>query len=278
MKDALDQQELPEPHAAFLRGALAHLPADPRLVGLAVGGSFLSRALDEYSDLDLVLVCEPASFAEVLQARMQIAGALGPLLAGFTGEHVGEPRLLICLYGPPLLHVDLKFVSLPDVAVRVEDPAILWEREGRLSAALQNGAAVFPSPDLQWIEDRFWVWVHYGATKIGRGELFEAHDFLAFLRGQVLGPLALLAAGGRPSGVRKLEVVAPEFALALQRTLTAYDQQAAAAALQAAVALYQQLRAQLADETLRLRGAAEGAALEYLNALQARLGALAQSR
>jgi hypothetical protein len=31
------------------------------------------------------------------------------LLVGFTGEHVGEPRVLICLYGPPVLHVDLKF-------------------------------------------------------------------------------------------------------------------------------------------------------------------------
>ncbi|MER7057532.1 MULTISPECIES: hypothetical protein [unclassified Streptomyces] len=34
-------------------------------------------------------------------------------------------------------------------------------------------------PDLQWIEDRFWIWVHYGATKLGRGELFEVNGFLA---------------------------------------------------------------------------------------------------
>ena len=42
--------------------------------------------------------------------RRTIAESCGGLLAAFTGEHVGEPRLLICLYGPPLAHVNLKFV------------------------------------------------------------------------------------------------------------------------------------------------------------------------
>ena len=36
------------------------------------------------------------------------------------------------------------------------------------------------------------MWVHYAAAKVARGELFEALDFMAFLRGQVLGPLALM--------------------------------------------------------------------------------------
>ncbi len=61
----------PEPHASFLRSAVARLREDPRVVGIGAGGSYLF------------------------------------------------------LYGSPLLHVDLKFVSLPDVAKRVEDPAVL---------------------------------------------------------------------------------------------------------------------------------------------------------
>lgn len=50
----------------------------------------------------------------------ELAGTLGHLLHAFTGEHVGEPRLLICLYGPELLHVDLKFVTLEMLTQRVE--------------------------------------------------------------------------------------------------------------------------------------------------------------
>jgi hypothetical protein len=41
----------------------------------------------------------------------QNASRLGELLPSFTGEHVGEPRLLICLYNNPLLHAELKFVT-----------------------------------------------------------------------------------------------------------------------------------------------------------------------
>jgi hypothetical protein len=56
-------------------------------------------------------------------------GGSAVLLAAFSGEHVGEPRLLIALYGPPLLHVDIKVVALRDLADRVEDAHVLWDRE-----------------------------------------------------------------------------------------------------------------------------------------------------
>jgi predicted nucleotidyltransferase len=253
---------LPAPHAAFLRHALARLGEDERIVGVAAGGSYVSGTLDEWSDLDLVLAVEPSAYAGVSRERAKIAASLGHLLAFFTGEHVGEPRVLICLYGPPLLHVDLKFVSLDDVARRVEDPSILWERDRRLSGALALAEAEFPAPDLQWIEDRFWVWVHYGVTKIGRGELFEAQDMLALLRGQVLGPLALQEAGARPTGVRKLEQLAPERARAMEATVAGYDRAACARALQAAAQVYRDLRGARRDIVLRRE--AETAAMAYL--------------
>jgi hypothetical protein len=262
--------DLPEVHAAFLATALERLQADARLLGVAAGGSVLTRSADEYSDLDLVIAVEPASFQAVLEEGQRIAADLGPLLAAFTGEHVAEPRLLICLYGPPLLHVDLKFVALPDLAERVEDPLVLWERDGRVSAALSRGTAAYPQPDLQWIEDRFWTWVHYTTVKIGRGELFEALDALAFLRNGVLGPLALQAKGARPQGLRRIEFLAPDFAAEMRRTIGGYDARLCAEALQAAADLYRRLRTQLAPAGLAVRAAAEEAALEHLAEVTAR--------
>ncbi len=260
---------LPPPHRTFLDNALHQLPADPRLIGLAVGGSYLDDALDEFSDLDFVVGVEPAAFDEVMVARLKIARGLGPLLAGFSGEHVGEPRVLICLYGPPLLHVDLKFVSEPDLAERVEDPQVLWERDGRMTAALERGEARFPQPDPQWIEDRFWVWVHYGAAKIGRGELFEALGFLAFLRERVLGPLALASRGEQPTGVRKLERLLPDLQPAFEATVAAYSAHSAAAALGAASDFYLELREDLDVER---HEAAEREALAYLEEIAGRAG------
>jgi hypothetical protein len=261
---------VPEPHASFLQAALARLREDPRLVGVAAGGSYLTRTMDEFSDVDLVVAVEPSAYVQVMAERRSIAASLGPLLSAFTGEHVGEPRVLICLYGPPLLHVDLKFVALADAAQRVEDPAVLWERDGRLTAALGSGEARYPTRGLQWIEDRFWIWIHYGAGKIGRGELFEAHDMLAFLRAQVLGPLMLQTVSARPMGVRRVEKAAPGWAREMEATVAAYEPRSTAVALREAAQMYRALRGAAATPDLVVRKEAEAAAMAYLDGILAR--------
>jgi hypothetical protein len=225
--------------------------------------------MDEFSDLDLVVAAEPAAFSSVLADRQRLAAAIGPLLVGFTGEHVGEPRLLICLYGPPPLHVDLKFISVTDAATRVDEPVVLWERGAVLSDALRGGVARFPEPQAQWIEDRFWVWVHYAATKVGRGEWFEAYEFLSFLRVNVLSPLGLLRRGQRPAGVRRVEQVAPELARELRRTVATLERDSLLRALSAAVELYRQLR-EADSQPVQRRDAAEAVAVAYLEEVAAR--------
>jgi hypothetical protein len=257
---------------ALLRELVAGIRRTPGIVGLAAGGSFRSDRMDEYSDLDLVVVVETSASNEIRGHRQALAAALGPLLASFTGEHVGEPRLLVCLYGPPLVHVDLKFVTPDELAIRVEDPTVLWDRDGRVRSALAAGTAAYSAPDPQWIEDRFWIWVHYAASKIGRGELFEALDSTAFLRGQVLGPLALKEASAQPTGVRHVERDAPARARQMQETVARYDARDLVSSLRAAVALYRELRDRAGFEALQRRSEAEAAALDYLDAVARRLG------
>jgi len=261
---------MPEVHRQFLRRLVEGLRVDARFVGVAAGGSLLANSMDEFSDLDLVIAVEPERYANVMAERVQIAASLGQLLTAFTGEHVGEPRLLICLYDAPLLHVDLKFVSLNDVAERVEDPAVLWERAGRFERALAASKPEYPAPNLQWIEDRFWTWVHYGATKIGRGELFEAIGLLSFLRESVLGPLGLRRAGGRPAGVRRIEFIAPDFARELRQTVATYDVVDCLRALRVSVELYRSLRPNTTE--VEHRRTAERAAMDYVSGMEIRCG------
>lgn len=266
---------LPNRHRAFLKRALETVPGVEGIVGLAAGGSFIAGEMDEFSDLDLVLAVEPGAWPEILERQQAIAAELdSSFLAGFTGEHVGEPRLLVCLYGPPLLHVDLKFVSLDDVHERIEDPVILWEVEGCLSAAFARTEARYPSADPGWIEERFWIWAHYVADKIERGEIFEALDGLTFMRAVALAPLAFLGAGLEATGVRRIEDRLPAFATDLERTVTGVDAAACAAALEAAIALYTELR-----EAAGTRSAVEMSQVErevraYVAELPARLRAL----
>jgi len=250
----------------FLDDLRAAVEADPRIVGLLLAGSTATGEMDEFSDVDTVIVSTDESHSELLADAQEFAASLGPLVAAFTGEHVGEPRLLIALYGPPLLHVDLKFVGLSDLAPRAEDGVVAWEREGLVGAALEGSAAVWPMPDPQWIEDRFWVWVHYSAAKIGRGELFECLDALGMIRGLVLGPLLAVRAGARPQGARRLERLAPEEVPALAATVGDHSAEGCAGALRAAIELYRELR----DPAIERREAAEEASVAYLDGVASR--------
>jgi hypothetical protein len=255
----------------MVEAAIAAARADPRIVGLMVGGSAVTGTMDEFSDLDFVVVCRDEHQPELLKEAPAFAAGLGPLLACFTGEHVGEPRLLIALYGPPPLHVDLKFVADRDLDDRVEDGLVLWQRDGAVEAALRRAEAVWPRPpDPQWIEDRFWVWVHYGAAKVGRGELFECLDVLAAFRGMVFGPLIALGRGQRAAGVRRLERLAPDLVPALAATVGDHTAEGCLAALRASVDLYRRLRGDASG--LVRRADAEAASLDYLAEIQARVG------
>jgi hypothetical protein len=262
--------KLPEGHARFLDAVLKQVQRDDRFVGLAAGGSLLSSEVDEFSDLDLVPVVDPEHHTSVMAQRLDITASWGRQLAAFTGEHVGEPRLVICLYEDPLLHVDFKFLTPPELGTRIEDPLVLWERTTDLTDAIGRTESHHPMPDLRWIEDRFWVWVHYAATKLGRGELFEVLDFLSFLRSQVLGPLALVSAGHLPRGVRRLETYVPAFAESLQATVATYDVKECGEAVRNCVRLYRELRDRLAPAEFMRRTAAEQASVAYLEEVSPR--------
>ena len=58
----------PALHAAFLSHAVPQLAADTRLVGVAVGGSYLDGSMDEWSDLDLVIAVTDSTIRAVRAA------------------------------------------------------------------------------------------------------------------------------------------------------------------------------------------------------------------
>ncbi len=242
---------LPKIHQTMLEQVQNKVAADQRFLALLAGGSYLHGGFDAHSDLDLVIVVNGSDYDAVMKTRKEFAASIGSLLAAFTGEHVGEPRLLICLYGPDLsgpadptalLHVDLKFVTLHGLGDMVETPAIVWSRDTRAETAIAQANVRWPNMPPGWFEDRFWIWVHYGATKLARGELYEAMGMLGFLREQVLGPL-VHARGGRPQrGIRRVEEASPEWAVRLRATVPDHSADAVLASLKAAIAIYRELR------------------------------------
>ena len=244
------------------------LSKDSNVIGVAVAGSWLSNELDEFSDLDLIIVTkEPVGGNKTLM--MAYAGRFNGFLSGFTGEHVGEPRLLICLYDDPLLHVDLKFLQLTEFASRIETPVILLDTDDQLKNVCIASKARFPYPDYQWIEDRFWTWIHYALLKIGRGEYMEAFDFFSFLRMTVLGPLLHIKNGKKPKGVRRVETqLTKEDLETLKLTIPSYEKASLLDSLQQAVDLYQSLRQTLFKNDITLHLHTEESVMRYFNEIK----------
>jgi predicted nucleotidyltransferase len=253
----------------FARNAAAVLADEKGVIGLTVGGSWLTAELDEFSDVDLTLITSEKISGDK-QAMLDYAGKLGKFLSGFTGEHVGESRVLICLYDDPLLHVDLKFLTIEEFAVRIEDPVVLLDKTGQLARVLHETQAQFPYPDYQWIEDRFWIWVHYALLKTGRGEYLEALDFFGFIRMVVLGPLLHIRNNNLPRGVRKAETMLAADDLArLKATIPSYDKQSLLDSLHASVMLYRTLRDALYSSAVNRQHLTEQRVMEYFDHLKA---------
>lgn len=236
----------------FAEQIVERIKSNSDILGLAVGGSWIANQLDEYSDLDLVLVTK-TKLSNDKRKMIDIASEFGNLLNAFTGEHVGEPRVLICLYDNPFLHVDIKFVTTEEFKERVEDPEILWEKENMLTEILNTTNSAWPNLDFQWIEDRFWTWIHYATLKIGRGEYFEALDFLSFLRVNVIAPFLQLKNGQLPRGLRKVELNLCSADLEkLKATVPKYEINSIISALEKMIELYQELRSGLYPDSIEL--------------------------
>ncbi|MGH6862281.1 MAG: hypothetical protein ACRECY_18705 [Phyllobacterium sp.] len=234
---------LPSRHASYLDTIIRKLSSDRRFVALLAGGSLVHGEFDDYSDLDLIPVVQADDYDCVLSERHSIAAGVDTLLAAFTGEHVGEPRLLICLYGPELLHVDLKFVIPSALNHMVEHPKILWARDPEAMEKLLDQARVaWPELSPGWFEARAWIWLHYGATKLQRGELYEAMGMVAFFREKVLGPMLHRRAGKPQRGLRKIERQDISAMAALEPTVAVHTGSSVRDALKACAGLYLDLR------------------------------------
>lgn len=251
----------------FAKNVVDILKDDQTIIGLAGAGSWITNEIDKWSDLDLVVITRDNLNADKSK-MIAYAERFGNLLSAFTGEHVGEKRLLICLYDDPLLHVDIKFVMLDEFHDRIENPVILLDRDNQLKNVIDNTNPEFPKPDFQWIEDRFWTWIHYGLLKIGRGEYFEALDFMGFLRMVVFGPLLHIKNNNLPRGVRKVETsLVPLDFESLQGTLCANNKESLLRSVENAINLYSNLRTDLFKDNIS-HNKAESAVISYFQNLK----------
>ena len=136
----------------------------------------------------------------------------------------------------------MKFLVRADLDQLVERPLVLWARNpAAIELTLDKAEIVWPDRSPDWFEDRAWIWLHYGATKLQRGELFEAMGMIAFFREQVLGPMLNRRQRRPQRGVRNIEQIGREIDK-LRGVVADHSKGAVTFALQNAVHLYLELR------------------------------------
>jgi hypothetical protein len=240
---------------------------EPDVVGMAIAGSFVDGTPDAYSDLDLRMVLANGSLQRVFPRREELARACGTLVAAFTGEHVGEPHLLVTLY-EDLVHVDYLFAELADAPDKNQGRRVLvlWQRDDEVANALSRPPVADPPGDLTDMEARMWTWTWYIQSKILRGELWEAVSALNFVRDVVLFRLLAMTRDVRFRGARFTEGLVGEHAGSMERTLGTLDRESLLEALRTAVRLY----LDLADPLLARHGVepARAARTTVLQALE----------
>ncbi|MCB9207844.1 MAG: aminoglycoside 6-adenylyltransferase [Ignavibacteriales bacterium] len=258
-------------HKEFVETVIEKIKQDENALGLAIGGSWITNDIDEFSDIDFVLVTKN-KIAPDKEKMIKFVEQFGNLLNAFTGEHVGEKRLLVCLFDNPLLHVDVKFITTDEFHERVENPIVVWERENILTEIINNSEPKFPYPDFQWIEDRFWIWVHYVSTKLGRGELFEMLDGLNFLNTNVIAPLLQIKNGNLPKGFRRFEkLICANDLLRMKNALPSYDRNSLIKSFEEIISFYKDLRNELFTNHIKFQTRTEKRSLEYFEQIKKRI-------
>jgi hypothetical protein len=156
-------------------------------------------------------------------------------------------------------------LTLPEFYSRIENPVVLFERNNQLTDIINTTKAEWPQPDLQWIEDRIWTWVHYVAGKAARGEYFECLDGLGYIRARVLAPLLQLKSKTLPRGLRKVETkLNPPDLENLKITTAQYNKASILKALDNTVSVYRSLRRKLFPPEIELQARAEKRSMDFL--------------
>jgi hypothetical protein len=254
----------------FLDRAVSIAEKDSRFIGLALHQE--SDHEHEFTDLEFVFVCAPISFGDCAADLKGVAEALGPLLLSYEQEKTDAERELSCLYDEPLRRIDLRLLPT-DGAAMLRHPRVLWERDGTLSAELAKYRDVAPVIDLQWMEDRFWLWLHSAAMALKEGAIFEALHQMSCLRTRILAPMLLKKQAQPADALKGLEQAGGDELSSLRATVPLYDARSCEISLREAAKLYVGLRETLAPEELVRHRRAEMAVMRHLHTVSDRLSA-----
>ncbi len=62
---------VPSIHSNFINNSIEILKDDSRILGIAIGGSYVSGEMDEFSDIDFVIAVDTNDFKSVMEDSLK---------------------------------------------------------------------------------------------------------------------------------------------------------------------------------------------------------------
>jgi predicted nucleotidyltransferase len=239
-------------HRALLERAVDCFSDDDRIAGIILGGSLAYGTADFYSDVDLYIIARGESFDTVFDEREAATLAIGYPLFRFAVDPIpgGSRDYIVTRLGP--VKLDLMYYRESEMlpAPKWAGCRVLKDMSGLMDDVLARSRDITPSapaPEvLLKLDQRFWTLCWYVFGKIMRGELWEALDGIHTMRSDAILPMLDWMAGRPHEGYRRLErKLDPEITTRLASTLAPLEAGLLYDALQAAMALFRDLRGPL---------------------------------
>lgn len=168
-------------HQSLLERAAKVLIEDPRVRGIYVGGS---QSADEFSDVDLSILCENEEDRESLKKdRLKIAQEVGKLKAESMSVF---PYVYVTFYEEEEVKVDYSFTVVPpELRPDKVNVTIIYDPDGHLEKMVESCKKLKWELELDYLAHKikhFHIGISYTVLKFLRGEFWDGVDCIDFYR------------------------------------------------------------------------------------------------
>ena len=189
-------------HQSLIDKAVEVLKEDSRVKGIYISGS---RKADEFSDIDLGILCSKENFDSLKKDGFKIAKKIGEIKAESMAV---IPDVYVVFYNPDEIKVDFCWEIIPK-EIRPDHAYItnLYDPDGIIAEMMEKAWNMdwdINEKELGHFIKHFHIGISYTVLKLARGEMWDAYDCVDFYRKRLVKFEDMLAQR-KPENYRRLE-------------------------------------------------------------------------
>ena len=179
---------------ATLDRALDALEADERITGVIIVGSGAVGFDDDYSDIDLCIVCPDDATQAIYEDWGERFEKLLPVI-GCSPVTYGPHSHLYALLLDGFLEFDAGFIGIGSLAAKRERWKVAFDRSGKIGEIMARSWESGPNLDLTWEYLRrvegIWHHILHVGSALRRGQPWKALHYLETIRNRTIELAAL---------------------------------------------------------------------------------------